>query len=147
MIHQTTPRLAHAYADARLTGLPLCPLKPDARIEFEGTIYALEVSGYTGTSKTERLTVSIISEDTGRRRDIDVVRSYRQSKRTGSTSAHINRLGAPKGTKGWKGWDAAYAALVELAAPHLRGLVAHNPVTGAVVIPFRVGGSDFGGAA
>lgn len=132
---------AHAVIDARLCGIPFCPVKPDAVIEHQGETYAVELSGWTGLSKTERLTVTVTRHATGQRAEFDVIRTYRTSKRTGATGVNVNLMHQKGKTPGWKGWDAAYAALVELAAGKLAGVVASNPVTGTVVLPFRVGGA------
>lgn len=149
MLHQTstldTTRFfsakAHATTDARLYRVPFCPVKPDAVIEHQGETYAVEVRGWTGLSKTETLTVTVTRHATGAYTEYLVVRAYRTSKRTGLTRVNVNLLHQKGRLPGWKGWDAAYAGLVELAAGKLAGIVATNPVTGPVVLPFRVGGA------
>lgn len=133
--------LALAYSDARLYGTPMCPVKPTAVITHQGETYAVEQHSYSGLSKTEKYWLTITRHATGKSLSYNVVRKYRQSKKTGHTTYHVNLVGF-RGIKGWSNWDAAFAAVVAMAAPRLADtLTLTNPITGSVQVPVRIGGA------
>lgn len=107
-------KAARAHEDARLQGIPSCPLGYDVLIEHGGVTYAVEKHGHkgSGTSKTVGLEVTVTNLETGKATQLDVIAKYRTNPKTGQITAHVNL----KGVGGWKGWAEAHAGLVAQAA-------------------------------
>lgn len=134
--HRFQASMATAHTTARVQQRPCNPVQPDAVLTLDGQTYAVEWRG-GGLSKTMELTCTVTRHDTGRAHELVLIRSERQSKRTGRSTVRYNLKGQPA----WATRDEAQLAMVALAAPLLTGLSAYNPVTGPALLPVRLGGA------
>lgn len=110
-------QLAHAAADARLLGYPLCPLRPDVVVEHAGGTFAVQwlQVDFDTLSPTSVSAVTVTSHATGRA--VTFGRVFRKQRRSRVTAKATVRYSSPAGTHGLM--EEVAAALVALAAPDL----------------------------
>ncbi len=154
MVHQPTPTrplfpevsprfraaLAWEAMQARLERRPTCPLKPEATITLDGTVYAVEqreIGGFDSLSGKAKWTVTITSHDTGRSVEFGPCWWTQRRAKDGTVQ---QRYTSPAGKHG--SWTDMVTALVALAAAQQAStLPLTNPVTGVVSVPVRIGGA------
>lgn len=106
-------------------GHPTCPVAHGTRVELDGTVYAVQWTSGSPTSRTMKLNALVVNLDTGKSMGFENIIS--------KLVKHGEQLCLPrKGT--WMGRQDAALGLAELAAPHTQALELWNPVTGSVFV-------------